>query len=297
MFGGFITPEKIKLSKEIKDYTYEQAKNDVNNLFKMEVNENDLLKLTGNKYLDYYFFPYRLDAKTKRKINFYEFLENKDEYIDDKTLKKLIKYNRKHKTNFSEMDILYHYFQLYYGSINQFKPLISKFIYEKYDVKTVLDFAASWGGRMLGAMAIPNVKYIGIDINKELKKPYDAIIKDLHVERRVTMIYKDAVEIDYSKFNYDFVFTSPPYYNKEFTEYMPEYADYNDYLLNYLSPVIKNTYKNLKNGGHYALIINDELYNDIKEILGPTDKKFNHMLSKRRYTGKEYKEFIYIWHK
>lgn len=297
MYGGFITPEKIKISKEIKDYTYQQAKEDVNNLFKMNVTQDDLGKLVGNKYLDYYFFPYRLDTKTKRKISFYDFYDNKDKYINKKIYKKLKDYNMSNNNKMTEIDLLYHYFQLYYGSVNQFKPIISKYLYKKYKVNTVLDFASSWGGRLLGAMSIPNVKYIGVDINKDLKKPYEEMIEDLHVENRVKMIFKDAVDVDYSKLNYDFVFTSPPYFNKEITEHMPHYNSYSDYYDNYLEPVISETYKNLKKGGHYILVINDDLYEDIKNIIGEADEKYEHVLSKRKYTGKDYNEYIYVWSK
>jgi hypothetical protein len=295
MYGGIVTAEKIKISKELKDYNLDQIKNDYNNL--QNSKDNDIKTLYGNKFLDYYFFPYRLDTKTKRKINFYDFLENQDEYIDKKTLNKLISYNNKFRSSMTKMDILYHYFQLYFGSVNQFKPILAKSIYMKYQPKVVLDFAASWGGRLLGAMALPNIKYIGIDINKDLKKPYDKMIKDLKVEKKVKMIYEDSANVDYSRYKYDMVFTSPPYYNKEFTEYMPEYKTYSEFIYDYLLPTINNSYKYLEKGGHYILILNERLAEDVIKVLGKPNTILDHQLSNRKYTGKEYKESIYIWKK
>jgi hypothetical protein len=49
----------------------------------------------------------------------------------------------------------YQVFQLYWGSINQFRPTVAKWVYTTLKAKTgILDFSAGWGGRCLAAMSM-----------------------------------------------------------------------------------------------------------------------------------------------
>jgi hypothetical protein len=63
-----------------------------------------------------------------------------------------------------------------------------------------------WGGRMVGAMALNQKKY-GIDNNKNLQKPYKDMVKLLkpHTDTRVKLMFKSALDVDYSKLEYDMV--------------------------------------------------------------------------------------------
>ena len=53
--------------------------------------------------------------------------------------------------------------------------MISKYLYEIYKPTTILDFSMGWGGRLVAAMTIPNIKYIGFDTNTDLINPYKKI--------------------------------------------------------------------------------------------------------------------------
>lgn len=104
-------------------------------------------------------------------------------------------------------------------SNNQFKVFTAKVIYQyfmkKSKISKVLDFSAGWGGRMVGAMSL-NLDYTGIDPNVDLRNSYKGILELLkpYNTSKVKMLIEYAEEVDYSKLDYDFVFTSPPYIEK-----------------------------------------------------------------------------------
>jgi tRNA1(Val) A37 N6-methylase TrmN6 len=291
--GGRLNNNKINIAKKLKDITKEKADIDYQKLKNINFKDINLRSIIGNTYLDYYFFPYRLDTITKRNINYYDFLNTKlKEEKKKKYFKTFYKYSKKNKND--DIQIYYKFFQLYYGSVNQFKPIIAKYIYEKYKPNSIIDIAAGWGGRMLAATTIENLKYTGFDTNTELKKPYEEIIKNLNVKNRIKIIFKDSSKIDYSKYKYDMVFSSPPYYTIELYENMPTYESKEDFNEKFLFPVIKNSYKYLKQNGYYILNIPINMYEDVKKILGNATEKIPLVISLR---GNNYKEFIYVWKK
>ena len=92
------------------------------------------------------------------------------------------------------------------------------------------------------------------------------------------MIFDNAaLNVDYSKFDYDLVFTSPPYYfiqkyenNKE---YVCQKKKMDDCIL-YI-PLFSNTYANLKPNGIYALNINKEVYENVcVKLFGPAHDSY-----------------------
>ena len=52
-------------------------------------------------------------------------------------------------------------------------------IYSKYNPTTILDFCAGWGGAAVAACALNISHYIGIEINTNLKEPYEKMNKYL----------------------------------------------------------------------------------------------------------------------
>jgi tRNA1(Val) A37 N6-methylase TrmN6 len=139
---------------------------------------------------------------------------------------------------------------------------------------------------MLGVAIHNNINYIGFDTNKNLKKPYDKIIKLLKLNNKVKIIFRDSSKINYKKYTYDMVITSPPYYNIELYPYMKKLKK-EEWLNNFLIPMINNSYNNLSKGGHYILNIPIILYEIVKNIIGVADKKIK----------LKNKEYIYIWYK
>ena len=88
-------------------------------------------------------------------------------------------------------------------------------IYTKYNATSVLDFCAGWGGALIAACVLDIPKYTGIELNGSLIEPYkklQAYTKSKNTKTSIDMIFKSALDVDYSSINYDLVFTSPPYY-------------------------------------------------------------------------------------
>ena len=172
-----------------------------------------------------------------------------------------------------------------------FPALTAKMLYEKYtehipsDEKvTVYDPSSGWGGRILGAMSSnKKIHYVGTDPNT------DNFIDELGISRYQYLadFYNDNCTNDYSetalnfftpveepntfevfqdgselirnnsnfqkyKGNLDFVFTSPPYFNRE--QYSTDdaqsfkaYSEYEDWRDNFLRPTLTTAYEYLKN--------------------------------------------------
>ena len=174
---------KIKVANEIKHITYDDAINDLVILYENKNMSyiNIKNKHYGNKLLDYYFFPYRLNTITKKHITFYEFYFKKlyDEHGNFKTF---LKYAENKYKTYNFVNIVYDFFRLYYGSVSQFSPLIASSIYNMFKPTCIIDPCAGWGGRLLGAMVNDDIKYIGFDTNTNLKKPYKELINMLNVK-------------------------------------------------------------------------------------------------------------------
>jgi tRNA1(Val) A37 N6-methylase TrmN6 len=170
-------------------------------------------------------------------------------------------------------------------------------IYTKYKPKSILDFCAGWGGAAVAASALNIENYIGIEINHALKTPYNNLIDFLKEKSKtnINMIFDDAVLVDYCKLQYDFVFTSPPYYFIQKYENNPDYKSKKEMDEKFYVPLFTNTYKYLQLNGVYALNINKEVYENVCiSLLGPAHDIYPYKKSKRQ---NNYDEIVYVWYK
>lgn len=172
-------------------------------------------------------------------------------------------------------------------------------IYYKFKPHTVLDFTMGWGGRLVGACALDVPKYIGIDLNKNLEKPYKEMkekLEELGTKTDIQLIFKNALDVDYSKMKYDMVLTSPPYYNIEIYKGTKKQSK-EEWKNNFYDPIFSKTYKYLQKGGLYILNIPQEIYNDICiPLLGKADILYPLKITRRK-KDINYKEYLYIWKK
>jgi 16S rRNA G966 N2-methylase RsmD len=252
----------------------------------------------GNKFVDFFTFRQRLETIGIKGFSYYEFIKDTD-YHNKKYIKNLLNYQKGEDIHVA----LYRIFKLHAGSIGLFKPLTSMEIYTRFGVNSVLDFSMGWGGRLVGACALNVPSYIGIDINKSLKEPYQRMVKTLKrlkTTTKIKLIFKDALLVDYSSLDYDCVFTSPPYYNLEIYEGTRARTD-DEWDTEFYIPIFKETYKYLKRNGYYILNISKKVYENVcLDLFGRANHKIplkKKMHPKNRYTETDYTEFIYVWKK
>ena len=308
------TRNRKAVAAAIKDIPLSKARADFAALKAMPCADINQAAKVGNAVMDHYFFRHRLAAKTKRAVSYYDWIRT--DWQRNESEHRFYKFNLGQGKTPDKAR--YAVFRLYYGAIHGFKPLIAKWLYCTYKPRTaVLDFSAGWGGRCLGAMAL-GIPYIGIDTNVDLRPAYERMVKELDADSEsnpnananVTMRFQDAAATDFSRFKYDMVLTSPPYFKTvrpiEGYAHMPHYADRADFNARFLFPVIRATYSNLARGGTYALNIPDDMYDEIKAagILPPRlSAKHRLFLQPRFAKGNpnhpdvQYKEHIYVWKK
>lgn len=291
--------EKKKIANEIYPVTKDEALADYHKLEDVDLKTISPFARVGNKFVDYFTFPERIDTVGKANISYFDILANKDLFAKKPYIKRLIDYLKKNsKQKIGSYKMWKQIFNVYFSSISIFKPLNAMEIYTRYNPKSVLDFTMGWGGRLVGACALDVPNYIGIDLNKDLEAPYKEMVKTLNpmTSTKITLMFKDALAVDYSKLNYDMVFTSPPYYNIEIYQGTKRMTK-DDWDNDFYRPIFQKTFQHLKKGGHFCLNIPDEVYERVcVKLLGKANEKIPLKKATRAKGGGEnYKEFIYVW--
>jgi len=253
--------------------------------------------LAGLKTLDFYFFAERLQTKTKGKgrISFYE------AFHDPPTVEQLRVIAKRYGKDPHKPTSLYSTFQLWYGSVNQFRPRIARDILKTLAPRVgVLDFSSGWGGRALASLSL-GIPYIGIDANSSLA-PHYASIQQYEPSVPLQMTYRPSETVDFSAFSYDCVFTSPPYFTQETYPNMPHYPTLDDFLDRFLVPVIHLAWKHLQTPGILALNLPDWLYAEVLPLLSlpPLSERIPMPYTSRHTKdGKPStrQEWVYVWRK
>lgn len=261
--------------------------------------------LNGNKVVDQFTFEERLSTRGHVGINFYELWEQQAKYKTKPYVRNFLEFTKKTAPGISKEKMWYNLARFYFGAVQIFKPLLAMEYYCKYNPKCVLDPTMGWGGRLVGAFAIGVPKYIGIDQNARLRRPYAQLTKFLEAQSRsndavteTELIFADALKIDYSKFAYDMVFTSPPYYSIEKYSGQVERSK-DEWDREFYTPLFQKTWEHLQPGGHYVINIPIEVYDRVaKPVLGPATTKYPLKKKERRPNeGDKYAEFVYVWNK
>ena len=263
----------------------------------------------GLNALDFFFLGHRLKAKTRRHISFYDAMH--DAEIIAKLRQLVVQYKKKPLASYDARGLLaaqYQVFQLYYGTINQFRPMVAKWVYHLLKPSVgILDFSAGWGGRCIAAMSM-GIPYIGIDANTKLESAYSRMIQTYDPHAAVQMIFRPSEQVDFSRFRYDLVFTSPPYFMIEEYERMPAYGSKEAFLKLFFVPVVLAAWAHLLPGGNMALNMPAEMYDALDGLLPKVKRQLEMPLSNRHpanaakgtrlgATNKERHELIYVWHK
>lgn len=291
--------------KDIEDHkliTKTELDRDLKNLkgFTAEANAN---KFYGNPFLYHFQFKNLLKCRREKGKTIYDIWNDSEAW--DKLIDSTRKRNRGGRTAAGNV---YECFRINLGSIVMFKSTTAKYLYKKYNAKSVLDPTAGWGGRMLGAWAL-DINYTGIDTNVEMREAYDSMMSYLdsysefdnpllQEERngRLDMIWQSCLDVDFSKLEYDFVLTSPPYVNLEIYEHMTPWQKDEDFYKNFFIPVWQKCVDNIQPGGHVCFNISPKMYEDaLKHGLTPCDDEEDLLQQLGQQKGKKKQDKIYIW--
>lgn len=298
---------KRNIAVEIKNIDIETVFTEWWELKKLSVKHEELECLNGRSkigcdLIDYYFFLNRLETVGNKGINFYEFVKNIDYYKTKNYIQNLLNYCHEHNRYVDNETKRYYYiYGLSFGRVNAFKITNALSIYQKYKPNTenylysIMDPFCGFGGRLVAALLL-NYNYVGVDLNVNLRPNYDRLMNDLgkKTSSKVTLLFQDAVDVDYSKYNYDMVFTSPPYGNIEIYENGVKKSP--DEWAKFYTTVFQKLWDHLRNkNGVYAININADIYQKyLVPLFGECEEKIELKKSTR---NKKYKEFIYLWRK
>jgi len=150
--------------------------------------------------------------------------------------------------------------------VSNFRPTVAKYIYEKYCPKggVVLDPCAGYSGRLLGALASSTVaSYVGYDPDKRQIMGGVRLFEDVMPAIPKVIMDVDLWQMPFEESQiesqqFDLVFTSPPYFDKEMysddhTQSYVRFPTYEQWADGFLFTLISNSYCALKNGGYFAI--------------------------------------------
>lgn len=297
----------MELAKRVRGITKQEAVASYQTLCETSVGPKgeNMRSRAGLDALDYYFLGHRLKAKTKRHLSFYDAMRDPD--LVEKLTELVVRYKKKPLSDYDETGLLkaqYQVFQLYYGTINQFRPVVARWIYQRFSPRVgILDISAGWGGRALAAMSM-GIPYIGVDANTKLKPAYEHL-KELEPGAKVRMIFRPSEEVSFENLSYDLVFTSPPYFMLEEYEKMPAYGSKQGFIDRFLIPVVKKAWAHLL-PGYMVLNMPEEMYEAVRPHLPKIKERLALPLSNRHPVNtakgqrlgeedKERHEWIYVW--
>jgi len=290
--------DKSQIVKELKDVTFPEVLKDWLEIVAKtpEAIENlNGRSRVGCNLIDYYFFEQRIETIGNKGINFFQFLDDIENYNKKKYIQTLLTYcdnNNRYKD--SEIKKYYYCYGLCFGRINAFKITNALQIYNKYPTtRIIMDPFCGFGGRLVGAM-MKNINYIGFDLNKDLEKGYLSLIKDFREKTtsKIDLLFQDSNSIDYSKYKYDMVFTSPPYENIEIYKHMERKSI--EEWTKFYKEIFQKLWDSLEPNGTYIININEKIYTKVLEpLFGPSMES----ILLKKSSKNDYKEYIYIWKK
>jgi hypothetical protein len=298
-----LTIDDIVNHKQISD---EALRKDLMNLNDFPGTEN-ANNFAGNPFLYHFQFPNLLHCTRERSGRPRDTIY--DIWADPVKRAELIDQTRKRNRGGKvPANNVFEAYRINTGSIVMFKAITAKYLYKKYRAKKVLDPTAGWGGRMLGAWSL-GIDYVGIDTNTEMKPAYDGMIdylenfnfvdNPLFEEKspsHLEMIWDSCLAVDFTKIDYDFVLTSPPYINMELYRKMKPWENDQAFYCDFFIPLWAKCIDNIKKGGHVCFNISPKMYDDaIKHGLPECDAEEDLLQQLGQAKGKKKQDKIYIW--
>jgi tRNA1(Val) A37 N6-methylase TrmN6 len=160
------------------------------------------------------------------------------------------------------------FYQLYRKTeAETFRPSTAAALYQLFDAKSVLDFSAGWGDRLIAAMA-KRIRYVGIDPNVRVFEGYRSIIEFFSSNRNINpnnykMIQSSFEDVNLGNEEFDMILTSPPYFDFEIynsedpNQSINRYPDLDTWLNSFLLVSLNKAFFHLKIGGYMVINIED----------------------------------------
>jgi len=290
-----------------KNITTAELRRDLENLNKFDADTN-ANNFAGNPFLYHYQFRNLLKCRRQDGKTIYDIAADPAEWA--KLIENTKKRNRGGRTAAGNV---FECFRINLGSVVMFKATTAKYLYKKYRAKSVLDPTMGWGGRMLGAWSL-GINYTGIDTNIEMIPAYNDMLAFLNAETgfdnalftvdngsTLNTIWQSCLDVDFSKLDYDFVLTSPPYINLEIYEHMTEWDSDRAFYENFFIPLWQKCVDNIKAGGHVCFNISPKMYDDaVKHGLPVCHDQEDLLQQMGQKTdalkkGKKKQDKIYVW--
>lgn len=254
--------------------------NKVKKFIQTEVNRNSFV---GNNLLYHFQMAELCKTHRKGKKSLCEI------FLDEKEKQKLITHTEQRNRHGTMANRMFEAWRVNNGSITFFKMCNATYLYKKYNATKIVDITAGWGGRMLGAINL-GIEYTGFDTNISLKTGYDAMMKAFDNPSNCKMIWESCIEYDFSKLDFDFMMTSPPYEDLEIYEHMTTYSE-SDYYKEFLIPMIEKCRKYCK--GYTAINISPQMYKKLTKKYGYEECELTEDLKEQK-NGKT-ADMIYLW--
>lgn len=148
---------------------------------------------------------------------------------------------------------------------SQFRVVTAKTLYDLFGAERVLDTSMGWGDRLAGfCFSEKGKSYKGFDPNFRLHEGYNKQIKRYGEGKEFDFSTSGSEEGHYPKENFDFSFTSPPYFEterygskKDKAQSWVRYGKVETWLNDYLFETVERIWYALKPGGIMALNIAD----------------------------------------
>lgn len=286
-------PHTLYDLESCKDISMDKVLRDYSNLCDFPATTNPR-KFAGNPTLYYYQHRVSLNCYREGGMTLKTIFDSNEEI--QKLWNETIKRNMRDKDPLCSATDMFECYRINRGSIVFFKASTSKYLYKRFNATSVLDPTAGWGGRMLGAMSL-GIKYTGIDTNINLKEGYDRMLSELPCNNRedYKMIWDSCLNVDYSKIDYDFVLTSPPYVNLELYEGMTPFQSNEIFYNEFLIPMMNRVYEGLSPGGFMCINISPKMF---RALNYPAP---DFQVDLRQQLGKQFKsksqDSIYVWEK
>jgi hypothetical protein len=151
------------------------------------------------------------------------------------------------------------------AAVSNFRPSVARALIQKFsgDGETVVDFAAGYGGRLIGSLSLAR-HYVGMEPCsaqvRGLRRCIN-IVGSLRVTPGTAEIHEACAEDRMPKIrskSTGLVFSSPPYfdwekYSRQGTQSFMRYKTYSQWQQRFLCPVIRESYRILAKGGYLAI--------------------------------------------